>query len=86
MKKDKQKKHDPYTQMGTHPYKGIEHRSYPDPGIIMGLNDVVSSTECTGLVQTAEMGSTEGLNEIYDIPTQAKIKHLKEERGKLGRD
>ena len=59
-------------------YKEPENYPNPDMGAILN-NDVVSNTECTGMVQTLEIEATEGLSDIYEIPEQAGIKFLKEE-------
>lgn len=57
-----------------------DSNEYPDPDIL-DTNDVVSNTECTGLIQglPIEEENIEPYSEIYDIPDQAGLGLLEEE-------
>lgn len=61
-----------------------DSNEYPDPDILTP-NDVVSTTECTGLIQALpiEEDNIEPYSEIYDIPDQAGLGLLEEELDKV---
>jgi len=61
-------------------------KQYPNPDILESSCNVVSSCDCTGLIQSAPTieDEVEEYADIYDIPSQPMVEELSEnlEKGK----
>lgn len=54
-------------------------KNYPDPDTLNIMDNVVSSSDCTGLIQALpkEKDEIEAYSDIYEIPKQGSLKTIK---------